>query len=68
MGATLALCLKDALESQHTPLTAGSLAFLIEAGSHVDDVGLPALLDPMSQNLPPWEIAHECVDGKQTAD
>jgi hypothetical protein len=68
VGATLALCLKDALESQHTPLTAGSLAFLIEAGSYVDDVGLSALRGPISQNLPPWEIAHECVNGKQTTD
>ncbi|KAH7118050.1 fungal-specific transcription factor domain-containing protein [Dactylonectria estremocensis] len=53
VGATLALCLKDALDSQRVPLDASSLSFLIEAGPHVDEVGLLSLCDLSSRKLPP---------------
>ncbi|KAH6950288.1 fungal-specific transcription factor domain-containing protein [Ilyonectria sp. MPI-CAGE-AT-0026] len=62
VGATLALCLKDALESQHHALNAGSLEFLIDAGLHVDEAGIPSMFDLAFQELPSQDIAMRSLD------
>lgn len=63
IGATLAICLKDALEFQNLPLTSSSLRFLIEAGPHVDEVGLSSMVDLSLFHLLPREIATQAVEG-----
>ncbi|GES58479.1 DUF3500-domain-containing protein [Aspergillus terreus] len=62
VGATLALCLKDALDSQNLPLKATSLGFLIEAGPHVDEVGLTSMVDTSLIDLPPHEVAMHAIE------
>ncbi|KAH6999161.1 fungal-specific transcription factor domain-containing protein, partial [Ilyonectria sp. MPI-CAGE-AT-0026] len=62
IGATLALCLKDALESQQIPLSPRSLGFLIEAGSFVDEVGLSSMFNLPAQDLPPQDAALRSID------
>lgn len=62
IGATLAICLKDALEFQNLPLTSSSLRFLIEAGPHVDEVGLSSMVDLSLFHLLPREIATQAVE------
>lgn len=63
VGTTLATCLKDALEFQKLPLTASSLRFLIEAGPHVDEVGLSSTADLLSFELPPEGMAMQAIEG-----
>ncbi|KAL6404387.1 fungal specific transcription factor domain-containing protein [Ilyonectria robusta] len=62
IGATLALCLKDALESQQIPLSPRSLGFLIEAGPFVDEVGLSSMFNLPTQDLPPQDAALRSID------
>lgn len=62
IGATLALCLKDALESQNLPLTADSFRFLIEAGPHVDEIGVSLLRNLLSLELPPRGVALQNIN------
>ncbi|KAH7133899.1 fungal-specific transcription factor domain-containing protein [Dactylonectria macrodidyma] len=62
IGATVALCLKDALDSQHVPLTADSLRFLIEAGPHLDEIGVPFRTDLLSLELPPQSMYTQSID------
>ncbi|KAM5520512.1 NAD(P)-binding protein [Fusarium oxysporum f. sp. phaseoli] len=52
VGATLALCLKDALASQRLPLSADSVGFLIEAGPHLDEVDSLLFTALSSRELP----------------
>lgn len=66
IGATLALCLKDALESQQIPLSPRSLGFLIEAGPFVDEVGLSSMFNLPTQDLSPQDAALRSIDGIST--
>ncbi|EXA32388.1 hypothetical protein FOVG_16434 [Fusarium oxysporum f. sp. pisi HDV247] len=52
VGATLALCLKDALASQRLPLSADGVGFLIEAGPHLDEVDSLSFTALSSRELP----------------
>ena len=63
VGATLALCVKDALESQGLPVDASFMGFLIEAGPHVDEVVLLSAFDVSPQYLPPREAAVRSING-----
>ncbi|CAH0015634.1 unnamed protein product [Clonostachys rhizophaga] len=62
VGATMALCLKDAHESQRIPVDGNSMGFLVEAGPHVDEVGLSSRLDLSAQSLPRSEAAMQSID------
>ncbi|RSL39572.1 hypothetical protein CEP53_013960 [Fusarium sp. AF-6] len=62
VGATLALCLKDALESQSLRPSADSMGFLIESAPHVDEAGMESLLDLQSRKLPPRDTAIQSID------
>ncbi|KEZ45100.1 hypothetical protein SAPIO_CDS2530 [Scedosporium apiospermum] len=52
----------DAFESQPTLFSSSSMGFLIEAGPHVDEVGLTSLFDVASQQLPSREGALESIN------
>ncbi|RSL39474.1 hypothetical protein CEP54_016317 [Fusarium duplospermum] len=62
VGATMALCLRDAHESQRIPVDGNSMGFLVEAGPHVDEVGLSSRLDLSAQSLPRSEAAMQSID------
>jgi len=51
------------MESQKAPISASTMGFLIEAGPHVDEVGIMSLFDIESQQLPPREVAMDSIDG-----
>ncbi|VUC23933.1 unnamed protein product [Clonostachys rosea] len=58
VGATLGLCIKDALESQQLPLESSSLGFLIEASAHISHgIRSSSLPDFLLQDLPPRQLA-----------
>ncbi|CAG9948524.1 unnamed protein product [Clonostachys rosea f. rosea IK726] len=58
VGATLGLCIKDALESQQLPLESSSLGFLIEASAHISHgIRSSSLPDFLLQDLPPHQLA-----------
>ncbi|CAI6088468.1 unnamed protein product [Clonostachys chloroleuca] len=58
VGATLGLCIKDALESQQLPLKSSSLGFLVEASAHISHgIRSSSLSDFLLQDLPPHQLA-----------
>ncbi|KAJ4263534.1 hypothetical protein NW762_006353 [Fusarium torreyae] len=61
VGATLALCLKDGLDSQQKLVNARSMDFLIKPGH--DEVGLTTSPDYLLKDLPSKDIAIKCLDG-----
>jgi hypothetical protein len=59
----LALCVKDAFETQQYPSTTGTIGCLIEAGPHVDEVGLLSSVDLRLQKPPLQGDVVTCING-----
>lgn len=63
-GATIAFCMRESLKSTHGLSGAVGLDFLIEAGIHVDEAGVPKSSVADLQHLPGKSAAEAAIERK----
>lgn len=65
-GATIAFCMRESLKSSPGLLGSGGLDFLMEAGVHVDELGVPqsSATDLCTHQLPDKSFAGAAIEGK----
>ena len=68
-GATIAFCMRESLKNSSGLLGSVSLDFLIQAGVHVDEAGVPTIgnssgTDLYGQKLPNKSVAEAAIESK----